>query len=157
MNIVWYLLIVVEILAALLLIGVVLIQKTKSQGMGLAFGAGMGESLFGAQVGNVLTKVTVMLAAIFLANTTVLAYLSRNRAEGESVTSKVEASSPVGRVPGDAGPGAGEGVPVSETVAIPEEGLDVSGELTMEADPAMAATPEAVDGADVPADSPAAE
>ena len=48
------LLVVVEIVSAVLLIGVILIQKTKSQGMGLAFGSGMGESLFGAQIGNVI-------------------------------------------------------------------------------------------------------
>ena len=64
---------IIEVLCSAMLLGVILIQKTKSQGVGLAFGAGMGESLFGAQMGNVLTKTTVILAILFLVNTTLLA------------------------------------------------------------------------------------
>ena len=66
-------LIVVEIICCLLLVGLVLLQRSKSEGLGLAFGAQMGESLFGAQAGNVLVKVTIWLGIIFLVNTTVLA------------------------------------------------------------------------------------
>jgi preprotein translocase subunit SecG len=75
MEILRYALIVVEVLCCLMLIGVILLQQSKSQGMGLAFGGGMGETLFGSRAGNVLTKITVVLAFIFLANTTVLGIL----------------------------------------------------------------------------------
>lgn len=68
-------LIVIEILSAFFLIVLILMQKSKNQGMGLAFGGQMGETLFGAQMGNVLTKATVILAVVFLVNTTVLAML----------------------------------------------------------------------------------
>ena len=75
MEILKSLLIVVEIITAALLICVILVQKSKEQGMGLAFGAGMGEALFGAQAANVLTKITIVLAVVFLVCTTVLAML----------------------------------------------------------------------------------
>jgi protein translocase SecG subunit len=44
--------------------------------MGMAFGAGVGESLFGAQVGNVLTRITIILGIVFLVNTTLLGLLN---------------------------------------------------------------------------------
>ncbi|MCK4563791.1 MAG: preprotein translocase subunit SecG [Verrucomicrobia bacterium] len=69
------LLVVVEVICCLLLIGLVLLQKSKSEGLGMAFGAGAGESLFGARAGNVLSKATVVLGIIFMANTLVLGVL----------------------------------------------------------------------------------
>jgi hypothetical protein len=44
----------------------------------------MGEAIFGAQMGNVLTRVTVILGFIFLTNTLVLAILSA-RKDGRSL------------------------------------------------------------------------
>jgi len=61
------LLIVVLVLCGLLLIGLILLQKSKSEGLGLAFGAGAGESLFGARAGNVLSRATVVLGCVFIA------------------------------------------------------------------------------------------
>lgn len=84
-----YLLTVVEILSSLLLIGAILLQKPRGQGGGLAFGAGMGESLFGSQAGNVLTRSTVVLAVIFLVNTTLLALLGSGGHGRVSVAERV--------------------------------------------------------------------
>ena len=61
--------IVIEVLCCLLLITIVLLQKGKDGGLGMAFGAGAGESLFGARAGNVLSKATVILGIAFMANT----------------------------------------------------------------------------------------
>jgi len=66
-------LILIEIISSILLIVIILLQRSKSEGLGLAFGSQMGESLFGARAGNVLVKVTVWLGIIFLVNTIVLA------------------------------------------------------------------------------------
>lgn len=63
-----------EAILGVLLIGIILIQKAKGGGLGLAFGGG-GESLFGSRAGNVLTKGTVVLAIAFMANTVGLAIL----------------------------------------------------------------------------------
>ena len=69
-------LLVFEGLCSVTLIGLVLIQKSKSEGLGLAFGSGGGgDSLFGSRAGNVLTKATVTVAIIFLLNTILLAVL----------------------------------------------------------------------------------
>ena len=57
---------VVLVLCGLLLIGLVLLQKSKSEGLGMAFGAGAGESLFGARAGNVLSKATVTCGVLFM-------------------------------------------------------------------------------------------
>lgn len=67
--------IVVEVLCCLLLIGLILLQKSKNEGLGLAFGAGAGESLFGARAGNVLSKATVVLGIVFMANSLLLGVL----------------------------------------------------------------------------------
>jgi preprotein translocase subunit SecG len=72
-------LVIVEVLVCVLLIGVILLQKSRSHGAGMAFGAGMGESLFGAQAGNVLTRATVILGIVFLVNTVALALLQSKR------------------------------------------------------------------------------
>lgn len=63
----------VEVICSLCLIGLILLQQSKSEGLGLAFGAGMGESLFGSRAGNILTKLTIIFAVVFMANTVLLA------------------------------------------------------------------------------------
>jgi preprotein translocase subunit SecG len=64
-------LIVIEVVSAALLVCLILVQKTKG-GMGTAMG-GMGEQVFGSRMGNVLTKATVWLVAIFLITTIIIA------------------------------------------------------------------------------------
>lgn len=86
MHFVRVLLLVVEALGALLLIGLILLQKSKSEGLGLAFGGGAGEALFGARTGNVLTKMTVGLSITFLVTTLLLAMTY----SGKQETSLVE-------------------------------------------------------------------
>ncbi|MBR7120750.1 MAG: preprotein translocase subunit SecG [Lentisphaeria bacterium] len=64
MPILTVLLYVMIFVVALLLIALILIQPSKSGGMGAAFG-GIGESVFGGKAGSHLTKTTVVLTAIF--------------------------------------------------------------------------------------------
>lgn len=86
------LLVPVEIITCILLIAIILLQKTKSQGAGgLAFGAGMGETIFGPQVGNVLTKTTIVLGIVFLVNTVALSVLYSQKV----VKSVVDSAMPV--------------------------------------------------------------
>lgn len=71
-----FLMIIVELLVCLLLTLIILVQPSKSGGGlgGAAFGGGgMGEQLFGARAGNVLTKGTILFGIIFLVNTLGLA------------------------------------------------------------------------------------
>ena len=53
-------------IVCLMLIGLVLLQRSKGQGTGLSFGGGGAEAIFGAQMGNVLTRATVVLGILFL-------------------------------------------------------------------------------------------
>jgi preprotein translocase subunit SecG len=75
MSILITLLLIVLVISSLLLIGVILLQRSKSEGLGLAFGASTGESLFGARAGNVLTKITVILGIVFMASALLLGVL----------------------------------------------------------------------------------
>jgi len=68
----WYLLMTVEVLLALLLVLVILLQRSREDGLGLAFGSAMGESLFGTQASTILTKATVVMTILFLLNTIAL-------------------------------------------------------------------------------------
>ena len=82
-----------EIIVCFLLAGVILLQKPKEGGLGVSFGGGMGEALFGAQMGNVLTKATVILGTVFLLNTLVL---SRLTSQGKtSIMDGVKTTAPI--------------------------------------------------------------
>ncbi|HPB10744.1 MAG TPA: preprotein translocase subunit SecG [Kiritimatiellia bacterium] len=84
---------VLEVVVCFLLGGVILLQKPKEGGLGVSFGGGMGEALFGAQMGNVLTKATIILGSVFLLNTLVLSRLTSH--VGTSVMEGVKTPAPV--------------------------------------------------------------
>lgn len=119
MSILISLLLIVEVLAAFLLVVVILAQKSKDQGLGMAFGSGMGESLFGSRAGNVLTRMTITLAAVFMLTTIALGVLfakGKGSATG-SVMDKAAAQMPVAPV---SAPAAPMSAPVAELPALPE-------------------------------------
>lgn len=111
MGIIRTLLFIVDIICALLLVGVILIQKSKNEGMGgLSFGAGMGEALFGSRTGNVLTRATVTLASIFLGTSLLLSVLNPTRTASRSIIDEKVPDIPQG--PSAApGPGPVESAP----------------------------------------------
>lgn len=86
------LLYVLEVIVCFLLGGIIMLQKPKEGGLGVSFGGGMGEALFGAQMGNVLTKGTIILGTVFLLNTLVLSRLTSHG--GSSVMEGVKTSAP---------------------------------------------------------------
>ena len=62
------LIIVAHVVAALAIIALILIQQGRGADMGASFGAGSSQTVFGpAGSGNVLTKATAGLAALFFA------------------------------------------------------------------------------------------
>ncbi len=75
MGILKVFLMIIEVFSSILLIGIILLQKAKDEGLGLAFGAAMGETLFGSRAGNVLSKITIGLAVVFLVNTLLIGLL----------------------------------------------------------------------------------
>jgi preprotein translocase subunit SecG len=80
MNSFLTIIVVVQVLSALTIIGLVLVQHGKGADMGAAFGSGASGSLFGATgSSNFLSKSTGIAAAIFFGATLALAYFSTNR------------------------------------------------------------------------------
>lgn len=70
----------VQMLSALGMVGLVLIQHGKGADMGAAFGSGGAGSLFGATGGaNFLSRSTAALATVFFVSTLALAYLGNSR------------------------------------------------------------------------------
>ena len=75
MNVLLTLLIIVQVLSALVMIGLILLQHGKGADAGAAFGGGASASLFGAAGGaNFLSRSTAVLATVFFASTLILAY-----------------------------------------------------------------------------------
>jgi preprotein translocase subunit SecG len=80
MNVLFNLIVVLQVLSALAIIGLVLVQHGKGADMGAAFGSGASGSLFGASgSSNFLSKSTAIAAAVFFASTLALAYFGTNR------------------------------------------------------------------------------
>ena len=99
MQIFWNLVLALQIVSAIAMIGLVLVQHGKGADMGASFGSGASGSLFGATgSANFLSRSTSFCAAVFFASTLALAYfgtagLSANQPEGSSVFERAGAAS----------------------------------------------------------------
>lgn len=130
------LLVAVQILTALIMIGLVLIQHGKGADMGASFGSGASGSLFGATgSANFLSRSTSVCAAVFFVSTLALAYLSgadRSAEPAGSVLDRPAAVAPAAsaaptgaaQIPGagasqDAAPIEPPAAPASGAAAIP--------------------------------------
>ncbi|MDB5804908.1 MAG: preprotein translocase subunit SecG, partial [Betaproteobacteria bacterium] len=103
MNTLFNLIVVVQVLSALIIIGLVLLQHGKGADMGAAFGSGASGSLFGATgSSNFMSKSTGVAAAIFFASTLALAYFGTQRnAPSGGVMERVTV--PSGKAPASGG------------------------------------------------------
>lgn len=73
---------IVHVLAALGVIGLIMIQQGKGADMGASFGAGASQTLLGSSgSGNVLTKTTALLATTFFLTSFGLAVIAKNNAD----------------------------------------------------------------------------
>ena len=85
------LLIFFYILISISLILIILLQQGKGSDIGSAFGAGSSNTMFGtSSSSNPLTKVTAILAAIFLILSLSITYISRSSMIEESPIIEVE-------------------------------------------------------------------
>ena len=116
MNVVLNILVGVQMLTALAMIGLILVQHGKGADMGAAFGSGSAGSLFGASgSANFLSRTTAVLAAVFFVCTLALAYFGNLRpAESGSVLDRAvtapaaaPAASGAAAIPGTAPAAAG--------------------------------------------------
>ncbi|MDQ2821972.1 MAG: preprotein translocase subunit SecG [Pseudomonadota bacterium] len=80
MSTLFNIIVVIQVISALVIIGLVLLQHGKGADMGAAFGSGASGSLFGATgSSNFMSKSTAVAAAVFFASTLGLVYASNNR------------------------------------------------------------------------------
>jgi len=109
MNVFLTILLAVQMLAALGMIGLILVQHGKGADMGAAFGSGGSGSLFGASgSANFLSRTTGVLAAVFFVCTLALAYFGNLRpVESGSVLDRAGVpvplsvpAGPAGQIPG---------------------------------------------------------
>lgn len=103
----------VQLITALIMIGLVLMQHGKGADMGASFGSGASGSLFGATgSANFLSRSTAVCAAIFFACTLLLAYFGNvrggsdagggsvfDRAPAASASAAASAAPAVGQIP----------------------------------------------------------
>jgi preprotein translocase subunit SecG len=82
----WFtLILIIDVLVAMAIVGLVLLQHGKGADVGAAFGSGASGSLFGASgSANFLSRSTAVLAVVFFITTFTLAYLASHRPRGES-------------------------------------------------------------------------
>jgi preprotein translocase subunit SecG len=108
---------VMQILSALGVILLVLLQHGKGADMGAAFGSGASGSLFGATgSANFLSRLTAAMAAVFFVSTLALAFFANDRpSSGGSLMENVTTpASSVPSLPGSAP--SGSSVPPASTV-----------------------------------------
>lgn len=81
---------VVHVLIAVLIVGLVLMQRGKGAEAGAAFGAGASGTMFGARgSANFLSRSTAVLASLFFATSLGLAYLGTQRQVPQSLLDAV--------------------------------------------------------------------
>jgi preprotein translocase subunit SecG len=128
MNVMLTLLLAVQMISAIAMIGLILVQHGKGADMGAAFGSGGSGSLFGASgSANFLSRTTAVLATVFFVCTLLLAYFGNIRpaASSGSVLERASvvvpgpenaASGLTGQIPGNAAPA----VPGASPVTAPQ-------------------------------------
>jgi preprotein translocase subunit SecG len=125
MSLVITIVLTVQMLSAVVMIGLILIQHGKGADMGAAFGSGSSGSLFGASgSANFLSRTTAVLAAVFFACTLALAYFGN--IQPVSSGSVLERSSTIApatdgtasQIPADSAP-----VPAAVAPAAPASGV----------------------------------
>jgi preprotein translocase subunit SecG len=121
------LILAVQLLTALAMIGLVLIQHGKGADMGASFGSGASGSLFGASgSANFLSRSTAALATVFFVSTLALAYIGTTGrpsgpAGGSSILDGAVGAIPVAppALPAAASAATSNAVPAAIPTAIP--------------------------------------
>ncbi len=116
MSVVVTIILTVQMLSALAMIGLILVQHGKGADMGAAFGSGGSGSLFGASgSANFLSRTTAVLATVFFVCTLALAYFGNLRpsSSGSVLESAVPAAPVANVVP------VAPAVPASGAAQIP--------------------------------------
>lgn len=118
MHVVLNILLTVQILTAIGLIGLILVQHGKGADMGAAFGSGGSGSLFGASgSANFLSRSTAVLATVFFACTLALAYFGNLRPVNTDSGSVLERAAVTAPAPAPAASGIATQIPATTAPA----------------------------------------
>ena len=122
MSVMLTIVLAVQMLTAVVMIGLILVQHGKGADMGAAFGSGGSGSLFGASgSANFLSRTTGVLAAVFFASTLLLAYFGN--AQPRSGSSVLEGAAITAPAPAVAASGAaqipGTSATLTSSAAVP--------------------------------------
>ena len=86
---------VIDVISAVGLIGLILLQQGKGADIGAAFGSGASQTLFGSRgSANFLTRTTAVLATVFFLSNLGLAWLYAQNTGPTSVTKSVVTEQP---------------------------------------------------------------
>ncbi|MDO4769945.1 MAG: preprotein translocase subunit SecG [Brachymonas sp.] len=124
MNILFNILLVVQVISALVMIGLILMQQGKGATAGATFGSGASGSLFGSSgSATFLSRTTAVLATVFFACTLVLAYYgNRGNAGGSSVLDRLPKAAPTATLPSTAASVAGAASAAASAASVPASG-----------------------------------
>ncbi len=131
MQIAFNLVLGLQILAAIAIIGLVLVQHGKGADMGASFGSGSSGSLFGATgSANFLSRATAVAAAVFFISTLALAYAANHRGvepTGSSVLDRAATTAPAASATGAAQIPSGSAVDPAASAVPAAPGPTASG------------------------------
>ena len=109
-----------QVVSALAMIGLVLVQHGKGADMGASFGSGASGSLFGATgSANFLSRSTAVAATVFFVSTLALAYFGTNRGASVEQPSLLEQAASAAAQASAAAPAASPATPASGAALIP--------------------------------------
>ncbi len=147
MTTLYSVLLAIDVLLAIGIITLVLLQHGKGADAGAAFGSGASATVFGARGStSFLSRSTAVLAALFFLNSLALAYLASHQPEDKSVLDKVMVEPAPKQAPSTEPVGEDVDVPAGELMIPKHTGDPASSPLEQEP-----SSPEA----DVPVENPA--
>jgi preprotein translocase subunit SecG len=113
------LVLIVQLLSALTIIGLVLVQHGKGADMGASFGSGASGSLFGATgSANFLSRSTAVAATLFFGCTLGLAFLSNGRTASSGSDNVLDRGAVVAPAPAASGAAAIPGAVVAPAAPV---------------------------------------
>jgi len=109
-----------QVVSALAMIGLVLVQHGKGADMGASFGSGSSGSLFGATgSANFLSRSTAVAATVFFVSTLALAYFGTNRGSASEQPSLLEQAASAAAQASGATAASAPATPASGAALIP--------------------------------------
>ncbi|MCG2583228.1 preprotein translocase subunit SecG [Massilia sp. TS11] len=121
MNTLFNLIVLLQVVSAVAIIGLVLLQHGKGADMGAAFGSGASGSLFGASgSSNFMSKATAVSAVIFFSATLALSWIGSNRIAKEDVGVMEKAVKTAPAAPAAPAGAPAASAPAASTTEIPK-------------------------------------